>query len=81
MGRMISPAGEVEFAVAGLSHEGNSLTITGQMGIWDATIYMEPKEVLYMARLMISPKFLRYLITLPFVLFTLFYQGKNKTKT
>ena len=69
MAKMVSPAGDMEVKILGISQEGSKLTLTGQMGIWDAKIYLEPEEVIHAVRLMMNVSILLYILKLPFTYF------------
>ncbi|MDD5038396.1 MAG: hypothetical protein PHN78_03670 [Dehalococcoidales bacterium] len=66
MAKMVSPAGDMEVKIRGLGCDGNKFTLVGQIGVWDSTIYLEPGEVLQLAKLMLKPSLLLYIITIPF---------------
>ena len=67
MAEMVSPAGNMEVKVMSFSREGNKLIAIGQMGVWDAKIYLTPKEVLHILRLMLNFSMIGYIVALPFL--------------
>jgi hypothetical protein len=69
MAKMVSPAGDMEVKILGIGRDGNKLTLSGQMGIWDAKIYLEPGEVIHAVRLMMNVSILEYILKLPFTYF------------
>jgi hypothetical protein len=69
MAEMISPAGNMEVKVLSFGRDGNKLVAIGQMGVWDAKIYITPKEVFQIMRLMLNASILGYIATLPFLYF------------
>ena len=69
MAKMVSPAGDMEVKILGIGQDGNKLALSGQMGIWDAKIYLEPGEVIHAARLMMNVSILKYILKLPFIYF------------
>ena len=67
MAHMVSPAGDMDVKMTRISSEGNQLVLEGQIGVWDAHIYFQPAEVAHLARLMLNPSFLKYIVILPFI--------------
>lgn len=67
MAEMVSPAGNMEVKVLGFSREGSKLIAIGQMGVWDAKIYMTPKEVFHVLKLMMNLSMIGYVVALPFL--------------
>lgn len=67
MAKMVSPAGEMEVRILEVNQNHNRLILTGQMGIWEAKIYLEPEEVVQTIRLMTKASVLQYLLKLPLV--------------
>lgn len=69
MAKMVSPAGDMEVRMLGFRRDGDKLLITGQMGVWNAKIYIGPGEVVNTFKLMLNFSMLRYAIMLPFIYF------------
>lgn len=65
MGKMLSPAGDMEITMLDISRDGDDLVITGQLGIWDAKIYLGPKEIISVIKLMLKGSVLGYIVSLP----------------
>ncbi len=66
MAKMISQAGEMSVALRSVSREGDDLVLTGQMGVWDSKIVVGREEAVSIARLMLKPGILLFLIAAPF---------------
>ncbi|MGQ9647410.1 MAG: hypothetical protein ACUVWO_12845 [Thermodesulfobacteriota bacterium] len=78
MAKMVTPAGDMEVKILEVNRNGNTLTLTGQMGIWDAKIYLEPREVIHTVRLMMNVPVLLYILKLPFAYFAEFGRERGK---
>ena len=46
MGKIVSPAGEMNIEMTSLKRKGNDIVIVGKMGVWDSEIYLSYKEML-----------------------------------
>ena len=68
MAQMVSPAGDMEVHITHLGTAKGQLFMSGQIGVWDSQIYFSPKEVVSMAKLILSPPIVKYMVVLPFVL-------------
>ncbi|MFA5810113.1 MAG: hypothetical protein WC935_07255 [Thermoleophilia bacterium] len=66
MARFVHPTGDLEVLIIGIETEKDQLVIRGKMGVWDAKIYLLPKEVIQAIRLIIQPSVLSYVFSLPF---------------
>jgi hypothetical protein len=49
MGKIISPAGEIDFKMTSFRCKGNDIVVVGRMGMWDSEIYFPYKEMLRLA--------------------------------
>ena len=76
MAEMVSPAGNMEVKVLSFGRDGNKLVAIGQMGVWDAKIYLTPKEVFHIMKLMLNLSILGYVAALPF----LYFASSNRHK-
>jgi hypothetical protein len=78
MGKIVSPAGEIDFKMDTFTCKGNDLIVTGRMGMWDSKIYFSYKEVL---RLTLNLRLLQAIIMLPIVLIREQFQNKKQGHT
>jgi hypothetical protein len=67
MGKMISPAGDMEITMIDIDRDGDELVITGQMGIWDAKIYLGSNEIISLIKLMLKRTVVGYILSLPYL--------------
>lgn len=61
-----SPAGEFEITLEEADVEEGRVVVRGRMGVWDSKIYMEPHELAAFLVIMLKPKVLLFLLSLPF---------------
>ena len=66
MARMETSAGEMEVQLNQLGVSKGQLFISGQIGVWDAQIYLERGEVINLVKRMLRPAVIKYILTLPF---------------
>ncbi len=66
MARFVHPTGDLDISIKGIETENDQLVIIGKMGVWDAKIYLLPKELFQSLRLAIKPSVLGYICCLPF---------------
>jgi hypothetical protein len=70
MARLVHPTGDLEVLLTGIEMEKDQMVIAGKMGVWDARIYLSPRDVLQALRLIVKPSVLGYVCSLPFRLFS-----------
>lgn len=68
MAKMVSPAGEMEVRITGVTAEGDQLVLVGKFGAWESKIYMGREEVAQVARMMLNWPLVRFLLLLPLML-------------
>ena len=64
--KLISPLGMYDLTAEELLVEEEGLVLQGKMGIWEARAIFTPEDLRRMAKLMLRPRVLRYLLTAPF---------------
>ena len=80
MGKIVSPAGEMNFEVKGFERDGENLVVLAKMGVWDARVSLPFKDILRLF-VMNLPLATYMLIMLPvYLLSGLFRQGKGSHK-
>ena len=64
--KLISPLGMYDLTAESLSVEEEGLVLQGKMGVWEARAIFVPEDLRQLAKLMLSPRILRYLLRAPF---------------
>lgn len=64
--KVTSPAGDFEITVRESSVEDGCVVISGQMGVWDSKIHMEPSDLLEFAGVLMNFRVLFFLLSHPF---------------
>ncbi|MEE8346265.1 MAG: hypothetical protein V3S20_02840 [Dehalococcoidia bacterium] len=64
--KLISTIGMYDLTAEELSVEDEGLVIQGKMGIWEARGIFTPDDIRQITRLVLRPRILLYLLTLPF---------------
>ncbi len=64
--KLISPMGMYDLTAEELSVEEDGLVLRGKMGVWEARTTFTPQDLRQIARLVLRPRVLRYLLTVPF---------------
>jgi hypothetical protein len=64
--KLISPLGMYDLTAESLSVEEEGLVLQGKMGVWEATAIFAPEDLRQLAKLMLHPRILRYLVRVPF---------------
>ena len=67
MARMVSPAGDMDVTFLRVDGLKNEIVVVSKFGVWDSKIYLSPSEVAHMARLMLKPSVIRFLLLFPFL--------------
>ena len=75
MGKIVSPAGEMNIEMTSLKRKGNDIVIVGKMGVWDSEIYLSYGE---MIRFFLGRGILQIIIGLPVVLIRGLFGQKKK---
>lgn len=73
-----SQAGKFILSFERMEPGEGALVITGKMGVWEATTYMELTETLSILKMMLRPKVLGYLIK---ALFTGGFRARREGET
>ena len=68
MPTMISPAGEMEIKIFGVEVDKNKIIVAAEFGAWDSKIYMNPKDILQIVKMMFKLRVVFYFLRLPFLL-------------
>ena len=68
MPTMISPAGEMEIKIFGVEVDKNKIIVAAEFGTWDSKIYMNPRDILQIVKMMLKLKVFFYIVRLPFLL-------------
>ncbi len=63
---VISGAGEFEITVEKVIVREGALVLVGTMGVWESETIIEPRDVIQLTRVSLSPRVLLYLLSLPF---------------
>jgi hypothetical protein len=64
--KLISTIGMYDLTAEELTVEEEGLVLQGKMGIWEARGIFTPGDIRQLTRLVLRPRILRYLLTLPF---------------
>ena len=80
MAHMVSPAGDMDVRITHIGIAKGQLFISGQIGVWDSQIYFARDEVARLAKLMLSPSLLKYMVVLPFALLSHKFSRRRKHK-
>jgi hypothetical protein len=64
--KLISPMGMYDLTAEQLSVEEEGLVLRGKMGVWEARSIFTPADLWQITRLVLRPRILRYILTLPF---------------
>lgn len=62
--KVSSPAGDFEITIKGAGTEEDFVVLKGQMGIWDAKIYLSPSDLWLFASILLRPPVLLFLFKL-----------------
>jgi hypothetical protein len=66
--QVISESGSVMMAIEGISREGDRLAVKGSViGSWPSKMYVNLKDTLNMAKLILTPQVILYILSLPFL--------------
>lgn len=63
---VISGAGEFEMTVSRVITRDNALVLIGTMGVWESETIIEPRDILRLTRVSLTPRVFLYLLGLPF---------------
>ena len=69
MARLVHPSGDLNIDITAMASQGDTLVVKGRLGVWDADIYLAPREVARIIRLALNWRTLAYLLRLPLLLF------------
>ena len=67
MAKMCSPAGDMDMSIASIDAKEDQMVITGKFGVWDAQVYVDPKEMRQMVCMAIKPSVIGFVLRLPFI--------------
>ena len=62
MAKLIHATGELEITIKDIALKEGQLVIQGKMGVWDANIFVLREEVGQLARLVMRPSILLFLL-------------------
>lgn len=79
MARMVSPAGEMEVRITGITAEGSEMVLSGRFGAWESKIYLDRSEVAQTVRMMLNWQLVRFLLLLPFALLAPWCLGRLRS--
>ena len=68
MARLVHPSGDLEINITGITSKDKMLVVKGTLGVWDADIYMTPREIAKLMRLLFNWSVVGYLVRLPLLL-------------
>lgn len=64
--KLISTIGMYDLTAEELTVEEEGLVLRGKMGVWEARSIFTPDDIRQITRLVLRPRVLLYLLTLPF---------------
>ena len=67
MAKMCSPAGDMDMSIASIDAKEDQMVITGKFGMWDADVYVGPREMRQMIRMAFKPSVISFVARLPFI--------------
>ena len=68
MARLVHPSGDLEINITGMTSSDEMLVVKGTLGVWDADIYVTPREIAKIMRLLLNWSVIGYLVRLPLLL-------------
>jgi hypothetical protein len=68
MGELVHPRGNLEITIEGMGVDGQTMCVDGKMGVWTAQIRLAPREVVALFGLLLQPRVILYVLSLPVML-------------
>jgi hypothetical protein len=68
MAELVHPRGNLKMSIEGMDVDGQTMCVNGKMGVWTAQIRLSPREVIALFGLLLQPRVILYVLSLPVML-------------